>query len=155
MAARVHRKLGRYDAVEVGGWRLSAVRTERGLTQQELAEAVGVSRGYIGRIEVAEHSRVSRSVVQRLAEALKTTVAELTASSGVRDSPLQAPDPLAPIMGSSQGPNSMRATASGAQTVGQDIDQGIALLAEPRQAEAEAMLRGITAAVLRHYYSLG
>ena len=56
--------------------RLKAVRAERGLTQQQLAERAGISGGYYARLERGEQDP-TLSVIERLAKALGVKVGRL------------------------------------------------------------------------------
>ena len=51
-------------------------RKARGLTQAQLAKRVGLSLGYIARLEIGMHDP-PLSTLAKLAKALKVTVAEL------------------------------------------------------------------------------
>jgi transcriptional regulator with XRE-family HTH domain len=56
--------------------RLRELRDRRGLSQRDLAEASGVSREYIARIELGQHDP-TLSTLEKLARALKVRVARL------------------------------------------------------------------------------
>jgi transcriptional regulator with XRE-family HTH domain len=56
--------------------RLKEIRHERGLTQAQLAQRVGVSAGYMARLEMGRHDP-PLSRLRSLAKALKVTVGEL------------------------------------------------------------------------------
>jgi transcriptional regulator with XRE-family HTH domain len=58
------------------GKRLRELREERGLTQEQLAFKVGLSREYLSRIEGGRRN-VSLNVIERLSEALNIPVHEL------------------------------------------------------------------------------
>ena len=59
------------------------VRTEAGLTQQQLAELVGTSQPNIARLEDADYEGHSLSMLQRIAEALGQQVEiSMTPKSG-------------------------------------------------------------------------
>ena len=51
------------------GQRIAQVRNEHGMTQQQLADAVGVSREHIGRIEAGKYS-VGLDILVKVAKAL-------------------------------------------------------------------------------------
>lgn len=51
-------------------------RRGRRVTQEELAEAIGVTRGWYARLESGKSVQPSLSVLNRIAEALKTTPGE-------------------------------------------------------------------------------
>lgn len=55
---------------------LKATRTRRGMTQQELADAAGISREYLVRLEGARQDP-TLGTLEKLAKALKVKVAEL------------------------------------------------------------------------------
>ncbi len=57
--------------------RLRALRHNRGLTQVELAERVGITQAYIARLETGAKKNPSLLLLDRLAKALKVTVGEL------------------------------------------------------------------------------
>jgi transcriptional regulator with XRE-family HTH domain len=56
--------------------KLKRLRERRGLSQEQLAEAAGISRTYLARLETAKHDP-TLSVIERLAKALKVKPAEL------------------------------------------------------------------------------
>jgi transcriptional regulator with XRE-family HTH domain len=56
--------------------RIKEWRAKRGLSQRDLAEASGVSREYIARIELGQHDPTV-STLEKLAEALKVKVGRL------------------------------------------------------------------------------
>jgi putative transcriptional regulator len=56
--------------------RLKRIRESKGLTQEELARRIRVSRGYLSRLEMGRHDP-PLSLLRRLAKELKTTVADL------------------------------------------------------------------------------
>ena len=58
------------------GERIKQARERRGLTQQQLADSAGLSRGYLARLEIGRHDP-SVSTVISLAKALKVPVASL------------------------------------------------------------------------------
>ncbi len=58
------------------GARLKRLRERRGLTQQQLADAVGVARVTIGRVEIGS-ARPSLDLLERLARALRVKVSRL------------------------------------------------------------------------------
>jgi transcriptional regulator with XRE-family HTH domain len=51
-------------------------RDRRGLTQEQLAEKAGISRGYLARLETARQDP-KLSTLEKLAKALKVDVAKL------------------------------------------------------------------------------
>lgn len=56
--------------------RLKALREKRGLTQEQLAEKAGLSRGYLARLET-RRQEPKATVIGQLATALRCGVAEL------------------------------------------------------------------------------
>ena len=56
--------------------RIKEWRAKRGLSQRDLAEASGVSREYIARLELGQHDPTV-STLEKLAEALKVKVGRL------------------------------------------------------------------------------
>lgn len=59
------------------GARLKAARVEARLSQEELAKAVGSSKGYISELETNPGGRPSAELALKLAEAVGTTVEHL------------------------------------------------------------------------------
>lgn len=58
------------------GKRIQKLRKNAGLTQEELAEKVGVSRAYIGYIEQGRNTP-SLEIVDKIAKVLKVSVSSL------------------------------------------------------------------------------
>ncbi len=56
--------------------KLKALREERGLSQEALAAAAGLSRTYLARLETARQDP-TLSTIEKLAKALKVDVAKL------------------------------------------------------------------------------
>ncbi len=56
--------------------RVRELRTERGWSQDDLADAAGLHRTYIGTIERAEQS-IGLDNIEKIAKALKVSIAEL------------------------------------------------------------------------------
>jgi len=56
--------------------RLKTLREARGLTQEELAAKVGVSRAYLARLEMGRHDP-PLSRLRKLARALRVKIAQL------------------------------------------------------------------------------
>ncbi len=56
--------------------RVRELRTERGWSQDDLADAAGLHRTYIGTIERAEQS-IGLDNIEKIAKALKISIAEL------------------------------------------------------------------------------
>jgi transcriptional regulator with XRE-family HTH domain len=59
--------------------KLSSLRAKRGLTQQSLAVAAGIPRSYVANMERGTKVNPPVATVQRVAKALKTSVASLLA----------------------------------------------------------------------------
>ena len=59
------------------GKRIRALRTQAGLTQDELAAKVGVSRVYIAQMETGKQDNPTLKVLRALAKALRVDVAKL------------------------------------------------------------------------------
>ncbi len=64
------------------GTAIRAVRLESGMSQEALADAAGLDRSHMGKIERGERN-VSVLNVARVAEALNVTIAALMASAGL------------------------------------------------------------------------
>jgi DNA-binding XRE family transcriptional regulator len=60
----------------LGGYERLKSRRGRPVTQEELAEAIGVSRGWYARLESGQPVQPSVSMLHRIAEALKATPPE-------------------------------------------------------------------------------
>ena len=58
------------------GMRLKKLRTARGMSQDALAKKANITREYVNKLEAGRYDPTV-SVVQRLAKALKVSVAEL------------------------------------------------------------------------------
>ena len=56
------------------GQRITALRKQEGISQQELADRAGLTRQHIGRIENGELPNVTNVTIQQIAEALSMTV---------------------------------------------------------------------------------
>ncbi len=75
------------------GERINKIRTEKGMTQDELARAVGYkSRSTIAKIESGERD-VSQSMVIKFAKALNTTTAVLMGNDNDDNKAVQSPAP--------------------------------------------------------------
>jgi transcriptional regulator with XRE-family HTH domain len=96
----------RYDVTIVDGRRLKRRRIQVRKTQKQVAEATGLSRGWISVIEGDSRCRVSRTAATSLAEALDCPVSELerredqgssqTGGGSTFDSPLSSSAPSRP-----------------------------------------------------------
>jgi transcriptional regulator with XRE-family HTH domain len=62
--------------VERLGKRIKAMREKRGMSQERLAEAAQISRGYLARLEIGRHDPTV-GTVDKLARALRVKVADL------------------------------------------------------------------------------
>jgi len=62
--------------VERMAMRVKAWRERRGLTQEQLAEKAGISRGFLARLETARHDP-KLSTLEKIAKALKVDIAKL------------------------------------------------------------------------------
>jgi DNA-binding XRE family transcriptional regulator len=67
---------GRTRTTRKVGATIRKLREVKGMTQEQLADAVGMMRGNISRIESAKH-RPTLETLERIAKALKVSVAEL------------------------------------------------------------------------------
>lgn len=75
------------------GERINKIRNEKGMTQDELARAVGYkSRSTIAKIESGERD-VSQSMVIKFAKALNTTTAVLMGNENDDNKAVQSPAP--------------------------------------------------------------
>ncbi|MEV6362027.1 helix-turn-helix domain-containing protein [Nocardia asteroides] len=72
------------------GERVRAIRARRGISQQVLADRVGVSRGAVAKWENGERPVDSRRTLLALAEALRVTVGDLTGHESDRLDPATA-----------------------------------------------------------------
>ena len=67
-------------AIQRFGKQLQQLRTSRGLTQEQLAVAAGLSRTFVTRLELGQHDP-SLSTLVRLAKVLRVSVTELLGES--------------------------------------------------------------------------
>ncbi len=74
------------------GERLRALRQIRGWTQSDLAEASGLTRSHISRLEAGDIQLPSRERLHRLAIALGTTADDLLTAAGYRSDERDATD---------------------------------------------------------------
>ncbi len=58
------------------GGQIQAVRRERGMTQEQLARKVGLSRAYLARLEIGRHNPPILTLA-RIAKALKIPITDL------------------------------------------------------------------------------
>lgn len=75
--------------METFGDRLRRLRTQKGLSLDELAAATGISKAYLWKLERKPDVNPSIEIAQKLAEALGTTVGTLVPSA---DSKAQMPE---------------------------------------------------------------
>jgi transcriptional regulator with XRE-family HTH domain len=66
------------DDTSMIGARVRAVRVRQGMSLGTLADATGLSKAHLSRIERGERSLDRRSTLQTIADALRTPVAERT-----------------------------------------------------------------------------
>jgi DNA-binding XRE family transcriptional regulator len=66
------------DSVTLGSWERLPVRRGRRVTQEEIAEAVGVSRNWYRRLESGDAPRASAKLLARIAKAFQFTPEERT-----------------------------------------------------------------------------
>lgn len=66
------------------GQRIIMLRRERGLSQQKLADALGVSRGYIGGIETKDEKRPASALLLKIAALFEVSVDWLATGKGER-----------------------------------------------------------------------
>lgn len=64
------------------GARVRALRTDRGMSTKDLAEAIGVTDGYIRAIEVGSKEVATIDLASRLARALNVSIEEIIGSDG-------------------------------------------------------------------------
>jgi transcriptional regulator with XRE-family HTH domain len=75
-----HRRSGLYTGRRVFGERIRALRQNRGLSQERLAELAGIHRTYLSSLERGERN-VSLDNIYAIAEALGVSPAELFESA--------------------------------------------------------------------------
>jgi transcriptional regulator with XRE-family HTH domain len=76
-----------YEHLVVFGARVRERRTEEALSQQELAEQVGISRVYLSQIERGVAANPSQDVLNRVSERLGIYVSDAARSGGNRELP--------------------------------------------------------------------
>jgi XRE family aerobic/anaerobic benzoate catabolism transcriptional regulator len=62
--------------IQTVAMRIKTLREKRGLTKRQLAEAAGISYGYLWRLEAARHDP-TLSVLEKLAKALRVKIGAL------------------------------------------------------------------------------
>jgi len=65
---------------------LKRLRTEAGLTQEQLAEASGITRPHIGNIEAGAYTNITTDTLELLAKGLSCSVADLVSEPKRRSS---------------------------------------------------------------------
>ncbi|MGC2407686.1 MAG: helix-turn-helix transcriptional regulator [Candidatus Cybelea sp.] len=75
---KTHRRRIPPDSATLGSWERLPVRRRRRVTQEEIAEAVGISRNWYRRLESAEAPRASAKLLDRIAAAFQFTPEERT-----------------------------------------------------------------------------
>jgi DNA-binding XRE family transcriptional regulator len=66
------------DSTTLGPWERLSVRRGRPVTQEEIAEAVGISRNWYRRLENGDAARASAKLLDRIAKAFQFTPEERT-----------------------------------------------------------------------------
>jgi DNA-binding XRE family transcriptional regulator len=66
------------DVMTLGSWERLPTRRGRRVTQEEIAEAVGISRNWYRRLESGEAARASAKLLDRIARAFQFTPEERT-----------------------------------------------------------------------------
>jgi DNA-binding XRE family transcriptional regulator len=66
------------DSMTLGSWERLPVRHGRRVTQEEIAEAVGISRNWYRRLENGDATRASAKLLDRIAKAFQFTPEERT-----------------------------------------------------------------------------
>lgn len=66
------------ESMALGSWERLPVRRGRRVTQEEIAEAVGISRNWYRRLESGDAPRASAKLLDRIARALQFTPEERT-----------------------------------------------------------------------------
>jgi DNA-binding XRE family transcriptional regulator len=64
------------DSMTLGSWERLPVRRGRRVTQEEIAEAVGISRNWYRRLESGDAPRASAKLLDRIAQAFQFTPEE-------------------------------------------------------------------------------
>ena len=66
------------DSTKLGSWERLPDRRGRRVSQEEIAEAVGISRNWYSRLESGEAARASAKLLDRIAKAFQFTPEERT-----------------------------------------------------------------------------
>jgi DNA-binding XRE family transcriptional regulator len=75
---KTHRRSIPPDSRTLGSWQRLPVRRGRRVTQEEIAEAVGISRNWYRRLESGDAARASAKLLHRIAQAFQFTPEERT-----------------------------------------------------------------------------
>jgi DNA-binding XRE family transcriptional regulator len=75
---KTHRQDIPSDSATLGSWERLPARRGRRVTQEEIAEAVGISRNWYRRLESDDAPRASAKLLDRLAQALQFSPEERT-----------------------------------------------------------------------------
>jgi DNA-binding XRE family transcriptional regulator len=75
---KLHRNRIPADTGSLGSWQRLPIRRGRPVTQEEIAEAAGISRNWYRRLESGEAVRASTKLLDRLARVFAFTPAERT-----------------------------------------------------------------------------
>ena len=81
----MNNKTSRQDRTETLAFRVETSRNDLGLTQAELAERAGISRGHVSKIESGQVTNIRRITVEALAKALEVPASYLLAFVEVSD----------------------------------------------------------------------
>jgi DNA-binding XRE family transcriptional regulator len=75
---KTHRQSIPPDSIALGGWERLPIRRGHRVTQEEIAEALGISRSWYRRLESGDAPRASAKLLDRIARALQFTHEERT-----------------------------------------------------------------------------
>lgn len=73
------------DLNKVVAMNIRALRKHRKLTQTEMADRAGITRGYLGDLELNRKASMSLNTLQRLSKKLDVTVYQLLDEEGVNN----------------------------------------------------------------------
>ena len=88
------RKQASAPALKLVGKRIASLRQMKGISVPTLAEAAGISKGYLWQLETGEEPNPSLAIVAKIAAALETTAAELLGQPVVKAKQLPIPEEL-------------------------------------------------------------